>query len=117
MGAVRIRHSIREFATQPVILWILLGGTTKWLPLNFGFNDVMHTAPIGSLTSLDACNSGAFADRGKPISLHQAVLCIDVIPADQEVSKCNQSRWPSEWTGSHGYYVTRNSSVHKTELS
>ena len=46
MGAVRIRHSIREFATQPVILWILLGGKPKWLPLNFGFNDVMRTAPI-----------------------------------------------------------------------
>ena len=46
MGAVRIRHSIREIATQPVILWILLGGKPKWLPLNFGFNDVMRTAPI-----------------------------------------------------------------------
>ena len=46
MGAVRIRHSIREFATQPVILWILLGGKPKWLPLNVGFNDVMRTAPI-----------------------------------------------------------------------
>ena len=46
MGAVRIRHSIREFATQPVILWILLGGKPKWRPLNFGFNDVMRTALI-----------------------------------------------------------------------
>ena len=46
MGAVRIHHSIREIATQPVILWILLGGKLKWLPLNFGFNDVMRTAPI-----------------------------------------------------------------------
>ena len=46
MGAVRIRHSIREFATQPVILRILLGGKPKWLPLNFGFNDVMRMAPI-----------------------------------------------------------------------
>ena len=42
MGAVRIRHSVREFATQPIILWILVGGTTKWLPLNFGFNDLMR---------------------------------------------------------------------------
>ena len=48
MGAVRIRHSIREIATQPVILWTLLGGKPKWLPLNFGFNDVMRTAPIDS---------------------------------------------------------------------
>ena len=31
-GAVRIRHSIREIATQPVILCILLGGKPK-LPL------------------------------------------------------------------------------------
>ena len=29
---------------------------------------------IGSLTSLDACNSGASSDRGGPISLHQAVF-------------------------------------------
>ena len=29
---------------------------------------------ISSLTSLDACNSGASSDRRKPISLHQAVL-------------------------------------------
>ena len=49
MGAVRIRHSIREFATQPVILWIPLGGKPKWLLLNFGFNDVMRTAPISFL--------------------------------------------------------------------
>ena len=28
---------------------------------------------IGSLTSLDACNSGASSDRREPISLHQAV--------------------------------------------
>ena len=48
MGAVRMRHSIREFATQPVILWIPLGGKPKWLPLNFGFNDEMRTAPIKS---------------------------------------------------------------------
>ena len=44
--AVRIRQSIWEIATQPVILWILLGGKPKWLPLNFGFNDVMRTAHI-----------------------------------------------------------------------
>ena len=28
---------------------------------------------IGSLTSLDACNSGASSDIREPISLHQAV--------------------------------------------
>ena len=58
MGAVRIRHSIREFATQPVILWILLGGKSKWLPLNFGFNDVMRTAPIDRDKSADKVEVG-----------------------------------------------------------
>ena len=53
MGAVRIRHSILDFATQPVILWIELGGKPKWLPLNFGYHDVMYTAPI---PLLDACH-------------------------------------------------------------
>ena len=38
--AVRIRHSIRKIATQPVILRIELGGKPKWLPLN---HDVMCT--------------------------------------------------------------------------
>ena len=33
---------------RPVILWIELGGKPKWLPLNFGYHDVMHTAPIES---------------------------------------------------------------------
>ena len=45
---MRICHSIRKIATQPVILWILLGGKPKWLPLNFGFNDVVHMAPLAS---------------------------------------------------------------------
>ena len=31
---------------SPVILWIELGGKPKWLPLNFGYHDVMCTAPI-----------------------------------------------------------------------
>ena len=30
---------------------------------------------IGSLTSLDACNSGACNDVREPVSLHQGVLC------------------------------------------
>ena len=55
MGAVRIRHSIREFATQPVILRILLGGKQKWLPLNFGFNDVMRTGPIAVSIACRLC--------------------------------------------------------------
>ena len=37
-----------KIATQPVILWILLAGKLKWLPLNFGFNDRMRTAPIAT---------------------------------------------------------------------
>ena len=31
---------------SPVILWIELGGKPKWLPLSFGYHDVMRTAPI-----------------------------------------------------------------------
>ena len=29
-----------------VISWIELGGKLKWLPLNFGYHDVLRTAPI-----------------------------------------------------------------------
>ena len=46
MGAVRKRQRIQEIADQPVILWIELGGKPKWLPLNFGFNDVLRKTPI-----------------------------------------------------------------------
>ena len=31
---------------SPVILWISLGGKPNWLPLNFGYHDVMRTSPI-----------------------------------------------------------------------
>ena len=31
---------------SPVILWISLGGKPKWLPLKFGYHDVIHTSPI-----------------------------------------------------------------------
>ena len=34
---------------SPVILWISLGGKPKWLPLKFGYHDVMHTSPIAEL--------------------------------------------------------------------
>ena len=29
----------------PVILWTELGGKPKWLPLNFGYHDIMHAGP------------------------------------------------------------------------
>ena len=49
MGHVRIRHVIvhTNLPPSPVILWIELGGKPKWLPLNFGYHDVMRTGLIG----------------------------------------------------------------------
>ena len=44
-----IAHTI--LPPSAVILWIELGGKSKWLPLNFGYHDIMHTAPIVSLIS------------------------------------------------------------------
>ena len=32
---------------SPVILWISPSGKPKWLPLKFGYHDVMRTSPIG----------------------------------------------------------------------
>ena len=43
--------------------------------------------------------------------VHAHALCIDMIPSDPEVSKCNQSRWPSNCTGFHGHHIMRNSSI------
>ena len=34
---------------SPVILWISLGGKPKWLPLKFGYHDVMRTSPLQAL--------------------------------------------------------------------
>ena len=34
-----------------------------------------------------------------------------MIPSDTEVSKCNQSRWPSNCTGFYGHHVMRNSHI------
>ena len=34
------------FPPSPVILWISLGGKPKWLPLEFGYYDIMRTSPI-----------------------------------------------------------------------
>ena len=67
MGAVRIRHSIWEIATHPVILWTLLGGKPKWLPLNFEFNDVMRTAPNFTMDYIwDTCHE----NKKKKRSVH-----------------------------------------------
>ena len=65
MGAVRIRHSIREIATQPVIVWILLCGKPQWLPLNFGYPDVIRTAPVKK-TSPNGCS---FLSPGRKVCL------------------------------------------------
>ena len=45
-NGAHIRHSLRKIFSQPVILWIELGDKPKWLPLNFGYHDVMRTTPL-----------------------------------------------------------------------
>ena len=41
---------------SPVILWIELGGKPRWLPLNFGYHDVMRTVPIPKNMALQWTN-------------------------------------------------------------
>ena len=43
--------------------------------------------------------------------MHDHALSIDMIPSDPEVSKWNQSRWPSNCTGFYGHHVMWNSSI------
>ena len=55
MGPVRIRtsgtiHTI--LPPSPVILWIELGGKPKWLPLKFGYHNLVRTAPIFKVQSV-----------------------------------------------------------------
>ena len=45
------------------------------------------------------------------VDLHAHALCINMIPADQELSKCDQTKWPSNCTCFQGYHVMRNSSI------
>ena len=37
----------RNLRPSQVILWLELDGKPKWLPLNFGYHDVMRKGPIG----------------------------------------------------------------------
>ena len=47
MGLVQIRPSSHEIATQfNHSVYLELGGKPKWLPLHFGYNDVMRTSRI-----------------------------------------------------------------------
>ena len=52
MGPVRIPHSSHFLSPSSVISWIELGGgggrggKSKWIPLNFGYHEVIRTAPI-----------------------------------------------------------------------
>ena len=40
---------------SPVILLISeLGGKPKWLPLKFGYHDVMRTSPISRMAAMDS---------------------------------------------------------------
>ena len=62
------------------------------------FRDAEHVdrctdwcSEIGSLTSLDACNSGATRDRRRPISLHQSVVEIHAWEACASFDRIN---WP-----------------------
>ena len=56
------KSSTREIATQPVILWILLGGKLKWLPLNFRFNDVIIGASLSEPHSYVLTRTFAIGD-------------------------------------------------------
>ena len=46
-----IVHTI--LPSSPVILWIELGGKTKWLPINFGYHNVMRIGPIDRMILCD----------------------------------------------------------------
>ena len=46
MGPVRIRHCSRHFAIQSSHCVDRVGGKPKWLPLEFGYHDVMCMASI-----------------------------------------------------------------------
>ena len=45
----------------------------------WGRTNTAWCSETGSLTSLDACSSGAFSDAREPISLHQAVPKISIL--------------------------------------
>ena len=48
---------------SPVILWTELGSKSKWLPLKFGYHDVMRTGAILLIPNLGMCD---FASLSPP---------------------------------------------------
>ena len=62
----KLLNVARPFVLRPCvripqdILWIPLGGKPKWLPLNIGFIDVMHTAPSNQMSLYFAWDDGTY---------------------------------------------------------
>ena len=54
MGPVDIKHKATvhtKLPPSPLISWTEFGGKLTWLPLNFGYHDLMRKAPIALQTS------------------------------------------------------------------
>ena len=90
-------YSIWETATQPVILWILLGGKPKWLPLNFGYNDEMQRGPI-RLSMVPAISICTAPQRQQKLirSLYSVWLYRLLLSVLKILRKNWQERWPRE---------------------
>ena len=83
-----MRH-ISKLPPTPVILWMELGGKPKWLPLNFGYHDVRHTAPVTFYVRVWAGES-----CGEGLSGQFSLLSEEI---DQERSS---TTWPDDEMGS-----------------
>ena len=72
---VRIRHSSQKFATQSShSVDLSLGGKPKWLPLKFGYHDVLRTSPISLPThwqTTKLCHSTSFYLENEKFSKFQ----------------------------------------------
>ena len=117
MGAVHVLRSIRKIATWPVILWILLGGKPKWLPLNFGFNDVMRTAPIAQKTDLTFHPQHPHCQLFIHTPPPTPTLPIDILPNyDQGTSKQaaqNRQLWATQ---SFSIVISKTFDIHQIDV-
>ena len=92
MGPVRIRHSSHDFGWQCSHSVVSLGGKPKWLPLKFGYHDVMRTNPIewsGGVFwhATWLCYASSLTERGL------AKVRDSILPADCLRTLCHFLLW------------------------
>ena len=99
-----------EIATKPV-LWIELGGMPKWLPLDFGYHDVMYTATIDN-GRCSSCRWTAHVNETGTLMLFDKSMISHDLRAPKVMNNKNIQVHQLQ-----NFYVMRNASQHCSTAS